>query len=224
MTRLRDEAGFTLVELLASMVIGTVVILASWMIVDSSGKLSTRTTSRVDAYQRGRLALDQIASELRSQVCLPGGIAPIEPLVTGPNDVWFYNNTGDQDAVPQQRHIYFANGAIREELWTGNFAGPPTSSRLLLSDVALVPLTPGPGNEPFVRYFGFDANLPAAVNQELPTPVSVVNAPKVVQVNISFVARPSRATAASALDSVFQQSVYFRTADPTDPAKGPRCQ
>jgi prepilin-type N-terminal cleavage/methylation domain-containing protein len=224
MPRLRDEAGFTLVELLASMVIGVVVILASWMIVDSSGKLSTRTTSRVDAFQRGRLALDQIASELRSQVCIAGVTPPIVPLVSGPDDVWFYNNTGDQDAAPQKRHISLANGAITEEIWTGNFNGAPTSTRTVISDVAPVPKNPGPGNEPFVRYFGFDANLPAAVNQEVATPVSVVNAAKVVQVNLSFVARPSRATAPSALDSVFQQSVYFRTADPTDPAKGPKCQ
>jgi prepilin-type N-terminal cleavage/methylation domain-containing protein len=223
MTRLRDEAGFTLIELLASMVIGVVVILASWMIVDASGKLSTRTTGRVDAYQRGRLALDQIASELRSQVCLPGGIAPIVPVVTGANDVWFYNNTGDQDAAPQQRHISFANCQIKEELWKTNFAGPPTSTRLLLTDIAPAPKVPGPGNEPFLRYFGFDANLPAAVNQELAT-VDAPNAAKVVQVNISFVVRPAGAKAASAADSVFQQSVYFRTADPTDPAKGPRCQ
>jgi hypothetical protein len=224
MTRARSEAGFSLVELLASMVIGVVVILASWMIVDASGKLSTRTTNRVDAYQRGRLALDQVAAELRSQVCLPGGVAPIVPIVTGPNDVWFYNNTGDQDAAPQQRHISFINGTIREELWTANFAGPPTSTRLLLTDVAPLPKSPGPGNEPFFRYLGFDANLPAAVNQEVPTPVSALNAPKVVQVDITFVARPSRASASSAQDSVFKQSVYFRTADPTDPAKGPRCQ
>jgi prepilin-type N-terminal cleavage/methylation domain-containing protein len=223
MTRARSEAGFTLVELLASMVIGVVVILASWMIVDASGKLSARTTGRVDAYQRGRLALEQIGGELRSQVCLAGGTAPIIPVVTGPNDVWFYNNTGDQDAAPQQRHISFANGVIKEELWTANFAGAPTSTRTILTDVAPVPKSPGPGNEPFARYFGFDANLPAAVNQEIATPVSALNSPKVVQVNLSFVARPARATAASAQDSVFQQAVYFRTADPTDPAKGPKC-
>jgi prepilin-type N-terminal cleavage/methylation domain-containing protein len=223
MTRMRDESGFTLVELLASMVIGVVVILASWMIVDASGKLSTRTTGRVDAYQRGRLALDQIAAELRSQVCLAGVTPPIIPVVSGANDVWFYNNTGDQDAAPQKRHIWLANGVIKEERWTANFNGAPTSTRTIIADVVPVPKSPGPGDEPFVRYFGFDANLPAAVNQEVSSPVSVVNAAKVVQVNLSFVARPSRATAPSALDSVFQQSVYFRTADPTDPAKGPKC-
>ena len=42
--------------------------------------------------------------------------------------------------------------------------------------------------------------------------------------DVSFVARPTGATAASTRDTIFQQSVFFRTADPTDPAKGPKCQ
>ena len=77
---------------------------------------------------------------------------------------------------------------------------------------------------PLLRFFGFDANLPASVNQPITAPVSVADSRRVVQVNVSFVARPTRATAASARDSTFQQAVFFRTADPTDPLKGAKCQ
>jgi hypothetical protein len=87
-----------------------------------------------------------------------------------------------------------------------------------------VPLKPGPGNVPFLTYYGFDANLPASVNKILSSPVVAADAPKVVQVNLSFMVRPTGAKAASNRDSTFQQAVYFRTADPTDPAKGPKCQ
>ena len=31
-------------------------------------------------------------------------------------------------------------------------------------------------------------------------------------------------TAASPRDSTFQQAIFFRTADPTDPIKGAKCQ
>jgi hypothetical protein len=58
----------------------------------------------------------------------------------------------------------------------------------------------------------------------LSSPVTVADSAKVVQVNLSLVARPTGAKAATNRDSTFQQAVYFRTADPTDPAKGPKCQ
>ena len=41
---------------------------------------------------------------------------------------------------------------------------------------------------------------------------------------MSFAARPTNATKASDVDSAFQQSIFFRTADPMDPGKGPKCQ
>ena len=72
-------------------------------------------------------------------------------------------------------------------------------------------------------YWGFDANLPASVNQPIAVPVSPTDSQKVVQVDISFVSQPSKAKGSSKRDSTFQQSVFFRTADPTDPAKGPKC-
>lgn len=221
----RSESGQTLIELMIGMVIGLVVLGAAFMILDAATPLAARTQDRVDAYQRGRLAMDVIASELRSQVCLPGAIPAIVPLNSTNNEIWFYANTGDDAAAPQRRRIYLAGNQIKEDLWKGTFAAngsvtfqvDPTSTRILVSPVALVPATS------LFSYWGFDANLPAAVNQPIGIPVSATNAQKVVQVDVSFVSRPTRATAASKRDSTFQQSVFFRTADPTDPAKGPKC-
>ena len=65
-------------------------------------------------------------------------------------------------------------------------AAPTT--RTLVSP--MVPLADG---TPVFSYWGFDANLPAAVNQPIAVPVSAVNAQKVVQVDVSFVARPTKA-------------------------------
>ena len=47
---------------------------------------------------------------------------------------------------------------------------------------------------------------------------------RVVQDIECFVPPPTRAPAASGRDSTFQQAVFFRTADPTDPLKGAKCQ
>jgi Tfp pilus assembly protein PilW len=223
----RDESGQTLMELMIGMVIGLVVLGAAYTILIAATPLAAHTHDRVDAYQRGRLALDVISSELRSQVCLPGAIPAIIPTTSTNNEIWFYSNTGDDAEAPQRRRIYLSGTAIKEDLWKGTFnaAGNvtfqvnPTTSRTLVSPVVLVsaPATP------LFSYWGFDANLPAAVNQPIGVPVSATDAQKVVQVDISYVARPTKATAASPRDTTFQQSVFFRTADPTDPAKGPKC-
>jgi prepilin-type N-terminal cleavage/methylation domain-containing protein len=225
MTRVRDESGFTLVELLVAMTIGVVVLFASFMLVDASTPLAQKTQDRVDAAQRGRLAMEIIGAELRSQVCMPGAVPPIMPTVSDADDVWFYGNNQDQDSLPQKHHIYLQGTTLREDTWQGTgsitnvvFPAIPTQSRTLLDPVALVP-----GVQLF-RFYGFDANLPASVNQQITVPVSVADSRRVVQVNVSFVARPTKATSATPRDSTFQQAVFFRTADPTDPVKGAKCQ
>jgi Tfp pilus assembly protein PilW len=223
----RSEAGMTLVEMVVGMMIGIIVLGAAYTILVAATPLAARTQDRVDAFRSGRLALDIMASELRSQVCLPGAVPPIIPTTSKDNEVWFYSNTGDDSALPQRRRIYLTGTAIREDMWQGQgnstavtFPVLPTRTRTLISPVTLVSGTP------LFTYYGFDSNLPAAVNQLLATPVSVADSEKVVQVDISFVAGSSiaKTPTASSRDSTFQQSVFFRTADPTDPAKGPKCQ
>lgn len=226
MTRARDESGWTLIELLMAMTIGVVVLFASFMLVDASAPLAQKTADRVDAAQRGRLAMEIIGAELRSQVCMPGAVPPIMPTVSDSSNVWFYGNNQDQDSLPQKHHIYIQGTALKEDTWQGtgsvsNVIFPVTAlptTRTLVDPVGLVP------GVPLFRFYGFDANLPASVNQPIVAPVSVLDSRRVVQVNVSFVARPTRATAASGRDSTFQQAVFFRTADPTDPIKGAKCQ
>jgi prepilin-type N-terminal cleavage/methylation domain-containing protein len=225
MIRARDESGFTLVELLVAMTIGTVVLFASFMLVDASTPLAQKTQDRVDAAQRGRLAMEIVGAELRSQVCMPGAVPPIMPNVSDAGNVWFYGNNQDQNSLPQMHHVYLQGTAIREDTWQGTgtqtnvvFPTLPTQSRTLLDSAALVP------GVPLFRYFGFDANLPASVNQPIAVPVSLNDSRRVVQVNVSFVARPARATVAGPRDSTFQQAIFFRTADSTDPLKGAKCQ
>ena len=227
MSRLRDQEGFTLVELLVSMIIGTIVILAAFAVLDATGTLARKAQDRVDATQRGRLAMDVIGSHLRSQVCLPGAIPPVEAGAT-PTSITFYSNLEDENAAPTKRRIYIQGDAIMEQTWDGTFAGipgaqtvtwsPPTQ-KTLVQPVAQV------GATPYLQYWGFDASLPATINTPLNvTPLSAADAADVVQVDVNFVSRPTKATAASPRDAIFQQSIFFRTADPMDPGKGPKCQ
>jgi prepilin-type N-terminal cleavage/methylation domain-containing protein len=229
MDHARDERGFTLIEVVVSLFIGTIVILASYMVLDATGPLAKKAQDRVDAAQRGRQAMEIVGADLRSQVCLPGAVPPVVAGATS-TDLTFYSNLGDEVNPPQRRRLFVQGNALIEQMWQGTYSGAGTtltvnwpatmtSQRTLLQPIAKV------GTTPFFRYWGFDANLPATINTPLDNvPLSATDAAKVVQVDVSFESQPSNATATSDLDSIYQQSIFFRTADPMDPGKGPKCQ
>jgi prepilin-type N-terminal cleavage/methylation domain-containing protein len=229
MSGARDEQGFTLIEVVVSLFIGTIVILASYMVLDATGPLAKKAQDRVDAAQRGRQAMEIVGADLRSQVCLPGAVPPVVAGATA-DDVTFYSNLGDETNPPQRRRLFVQGDALIEQMWQGTYSGAGTTltvnwpatmtmQRTLLQPISRV------GATPYFRYWGFDANLPATINTPLDTvPLSAADAAKVVQVDVSFESEPSNAKANSDLDSIYQQSIFFRTADPMDPGKGPKCQ
>ena len=66
--RLRDEDGFTLFEIMISMVIGLAMFAAVLTIFDSFIVQNRTTELRADAQERARVAADDIARSLRNQV------------------------------------------------------------------------------------------------------------------------------------------------------------
>jgi type II secretion system protein J len=66
----RSEDGFTLVELLVALLIGTVVLMGAFTVLDSTASVTGTVARRVDSLQRGRTALDLMTRDLRSQVCV----------------------------------------------------------------------------------------------------------------------------------------------------------
>lgn len=225
------EAGYTLVELLATMAVGTVVLLAVFGLLDAAATQSARVQDRVDNVQRGRLAMEFITQDLRSQVCL----GPDLPAITEGTDsaVTFYADIGSDDLFNPDRYrlVYNATAkTITEYQYQGTGTPPtttfpttPTRTHLVLENV--VPVS----GVPIFRYYGFTPNpatpdllqtTPLDVN---PTSASLNASNKTVKVAISFVARPTRAKNSGFTDSTFQNYVYVRTADPTDPDHSPRC-
>ena len=74
MSRLRHESGVTLVELMVAMMIGTMTILAVYGVLDTSIKQSTKIAGRVNATQRGRIAMARgRSSSTRSSTTRPRG-------------------------------------------------------------------------------------------------------------------------------------------------------
>jgi len=69
--RLRQEDGFTLPELLTTMTIGLILVLATMTLVEVTMRRTGESQDRVEALQGGRIALDTMTRELRSRVCIP---------------------------------------------------------------------------------------------------------------------------------------------------------
>jgi prepilin-type N-terminal cleavage/methylation domain-containing protein len=107
MTRLRDERGFTLVEMLAVMLVGGIVLAGVAGLMQTVMRQSTGIVARTDASQRGRLVMDRMTSQLRSQVCLDLGFESAKPAVESAtrNSVTFYTDLSDGTKPAVRRQL-----------------------------------------------------------------------------------------------------------------------
>jgi hypothetical protein len=219
--RLRDESGITLIEMLVTISLGMIVFLALMDIADVSMRASARVEDRVEVSQRGRIAMDQIAQQLHSQVCLGPGL----PAITEADDdsVTFYSQLGDENSVPQRRRLVHANGTIAEQVFVGagtppnmTFPNNPSRARDLITNV-----TPVTGR-PVFRYFAFTTDDPPTPTELLPTPLSAADMARTVRMGIAFVVSPLKARN-SEVQSTFEDEIYSRKSDPTQPQQSPKC-
>jgi prepilin-type N-terminal cleavage/methylation domain-containing protein len=225
--RLRDERGFTLVELLMTTVIGTIVLLAAFGIFDAALHAQTRVDDRSDSVARGRNAMEQVVQQLRSQVCLGPGY-PAVAYGDG-SHVTFYADLADTTFVPQKRDLTFAGGTLTERDYTGtpqagpppySFSGTPSRTRVIARNLANQ--KQGAATVPFFTYYSFNAANPVRPANLLAVPLSAADMARVVQVTVAFAALPSRGASALAAEP-FTANVFVRTADPTDPDHSPLC-
>lgn len=207
-SQFRDDRGFTLVEMLVTIVTGMVVILATLSVLDISISQSSRITERVDANQRGRLAMEKILLELHSS-CIALGTTAVE---TGSTDktIKFISQTGEQAYFTQvAKHeislntetgsltdaSYLSNNKLEPGETTNNwtFASTPTSTQVLLTGATQTPEGTNPTPvTPVFRYYKYEGgNLSGT---PLNIPLSKADAEETAKVTVSFTAAPSATT------------------------------
>lgn len=191
--RLADEGGFTIAELMATIVISMIVLFALFGLVDNATRRQSVATDRIEANDRGRSAMDTISSQLRSRVCVGGAQGSL--VSASANQIEFFASLGltaektteSQRLVLQRRRLTYRpapDNDVIEEVWVGTAAapalppGPPaaaTRRRTLLTNVSLT------DRVPFFQYFA-KAGEPA-----LPAPpLAVADLTKVSQIDVSF--------------------------------------
>lgn len=113
---LHDERGFTLVEMLVTMVMMLVVMSAIYSIFDMGLRVFSYGNNKVEATENARVGLEKMAREIRAaypvdKANLSGGCSPYP---NGKCDYLFFNANGvattdPSQAMPTSTQITFGN-------------------------------------------------------------------------------------------------------------------
>jgi prepilin-type N-terminal cleavage/methylation domain-containing protein len=238
--RLRsDESGFSLVELLMAMALGSIVLGALMMVFMNGVTGVVRVSDRVDALQRGRVTMDRVVTLLNSETCALIDASPsaLPPIRDGQdNQVAFFASLGVVDSDPTIYRLRY--DAASKALWEDRYAPnrttgvlrypsyPATPDATTLIGTNILPTTAG---APLFRYYQFVTDegptLGMINDTPLATPLSAASQLAAVRVTVSFVTQPEHTTAsttdlrATSLDGV----ATVGSASAGEPVKGVNC-
>jgi len=224
--RLRSEHGFTLPELMVAMAIGLMTVIAVYTVLDTSMKQTSRIAGRVNATQRGRIAMDIMTRQLRSQVCYS---AVVPALVSGTDDaVKFHVDLTDGSKPIEQHELAYdaPSRTLNERIWPG--VGSPltfptrTINRQITGEVTRATAADG-SVIPVFKYYAYNTATPPRPALALATPLSAADLARVAKIEVAFVALPPGGSPTASSASTLQNEVYVRVADPNDPAPTPTC-
>lgn len=230
--RLTGEDGFSLIELLVAMSVGTVVVLAAFALLDTSIKTQSSATERVETVQQGRQTMNRISRVIRSYTCL-GDAKPglVEATATS---LRVHSAIGPERLVPgfqrihDRRIVYDAtartitlqqyDGTDAATPQTVTFSGTASSSNVIGQQIRL------DGAVPLFRYYTFQGTPATATLQLNPGAggLSETDRQRVVRIEVRYAVR-ARDDAASTKFSLFTSAFWIRSADPATAAAGGGC-
>ena len=238
--RLRaEDHGFSLVELLAAMAIGGIILTACMNVFIAGVRGTTEIQNRVDDAGRARYALDRVVRLLDSQVCYVAtgsdvGQPPVFASSTS-NAATFLADLGGASGTPNKYTVTYvpASGSTPGRLtvdtysyntttkaWTTKVG--PTST--LVSDV--VQAKEGGVAQPVFSYYTYVASSPTdpslignVSTAPASVPLSAADAPTVVKVGVQFATVSSSSHVDNAQHGWVKGSGTLSTfnADPTAP-------
>ncbi len=240
MIRLADDSGFSLMELIWAMVLGMIILLAAFTVIDKSFLTNKLVSDREDALQRGRQALEQMTRQMRSQVCLPTSPATL-PISSGQDQsISFYTYLGDPSAATVangQRDL--GTDQVFPELHTFTYTAAvgSTPSKITETDAkvtSFAPLTVASAykttvlatnvaltNNKLFQYYAGSASGGVSTTP-LTTPLTSTSAASVVDINVNYKMLPTKITdATNKQATTFTDDVFFRSVNPEDTTNQP---
>jgi prepilin-type N-terminal cleavage/methylation domain-containing protein len=224
--RLHDERGFSLTELLVAVTIGMVILMAAFMVLDRTISSSAQIADRTEALQRGRTAMDLMARELRSQVCL----GTTKPIVSASDtSVQFYSDlSSGNPMVIKRRTITYSSSTnkITEAAVTGtgtypglSFTGAAVNTTVLGKAKQVMD---GSTARPIFRYYGYQTGTTNGTLVQL-NPASPTDLGRVAMIRIAFRSYAERPIAQDPNSATIENDVYVRVAVPTQNQGAPEC-
>ena len=196
MRAIREDSGFTLVELLMTMLTSLVVMSAIVMMLTTSLRNQDRINQRVDANQRVRPVMTHIIQELHS-ACIAPRMTPIigDGTTNGSTGtrISFLSKSGATvTPTPDLHVIILSGGTLSESVYPatgGAQPGPWTFSSTASSSTQLLTQVSAPASGMF-QYYDF-------VNGQVDTaptavPLSATDAAKAAIVKITMSSSPTR--------------------------------
>lgn len=227
MSRRRDERGFTIVELLVAMLVLGIVVAGAATMMQVVLRQSRGTVERTDAMQRGRLVLDTLTREIRSQVCLN---PTTYGLHSGSKDsITFYSEfDADDTSSPRLNRLTFdpAAGTITRTVWNTTAAGPigypsaPASTQLVANRI-----TRADGGRDFFIYKAYDPDVSPPTLTDTPDMTQADERIRTAKIDIAFKVLPSRVgSTTDNFGTQVEDSVFLRSADPNATTPDPTCR
>jgi type II secretory pathway pseudopilin PulG len=194
---IRDESGFTLVEMLAGIVISLLTMSMVATMVIAATHNQARIAKRVEANQRIRPVVTRMVDELHS-ACVASRIAPVigDGTVNGSTAtrITFLSQAGDAVSPLPDKHVITLSGNTLNEAvyhaiggasptWTFSATPDPNPPQTLLTGVS------APSSVMF-KYYRFQ-NGTLVLNAPLAVPLSATNAALVAYVAIGLTADPT---------------------------------
>jgi type II secretory pathway pseudopilin PulG len=126
--RLADERGFTLMELLVSMLMAVVITGALFAIMEVSVGQTTLITDRVQANQLGRTAMTRIVDELHSS-CLAPSFSPIQEN-SSESELIFKNAYSNEAVILNNKEAEAKTGGTGTGVFEHQIVWSPTAKTL----------------------------------------------------------------------------------------------
>jgi hypothetical protein len=192
---MRDEEGFTIVELLVSMLASLTVISAVVVMTTAALHNQDRVSRRVDANQRVRPVMTRIIQGLHS-ACVAPRITPIigDGTTNGSTGsrISFLSKSGSGVTLTPDLHVISLSGTTLSEAvypaTSGSAPGPWAFSGTASSNQTLLTRVSAPASGMFQYYDFVNGQVDTAPT---PVPLSAADAAKAAIVKITIASSPS---------------------------------
>jgi prepilin-type N-terminal cleavage/methylation domain-containing protein len=223
--RARAEGGFTVVELLVAMVVLGVVAVGAMTLIEVVMRQGRGVVDRTEAAQRGRLVLDQMTREIRSQVCLN---ATTEGLVAAaPNSLTFYADLSAGDRPTTKRTLAYESPSKRIVEYVYKPDGTTVASKTVLLQNVVPAVDPNAdvSTKPKPTLFNYWAYQEASPGELewLGDSFATSQVGRIAVVSVSIGVFPHAGSNTKAMTALNDQ-VVLRNADPNATNNDPTCQ